>query len=200
MKGNLLVILLLFAGPNLFSQQTKRSGRLSSWRDTTYIPVVLRDSIVDSKVASVNIGKKAIIYIKLKPLLAEAKENLTNEFVRTEYNAIIHFLDSASLKGDTIFIDDYYNLSHFEYLVSSQLIEGNAKVLYKRQKSFVDTISHRLERYGGNADRFFYLADKRPFFAVNELSGILDNNHAVGSGQFQAYVKEGEKLASVRKE
>ena len=80
-------------------------------------------------------------------------------------------------------------------MISHQLVDGNAKVYYKKQKLFVDTITHRLERYGGNADRFFYLPDKRPFFAVQEFFGILDNNDDLfGKGHFDAYVKEGEKL------
>ena len=200
MRFSLLIILALFTWTALFSQKNNESRKLSSWQDTTYISVVLSDTISDSKVVSVNIGMKAIIYIKLTPLLAKAKETLTNEFVRDRYKTIIHFLDSASLKGDTIFIDNYFSLSHFEYLVSSQLIEGNAKVFYKRQRFFVDTILYRLERYGSKADRFFYLPDKRPFFAVTEIIGILDKNGAITSGHFQAYVKEGEKLASIRQE
>jgi hypothetical protein len=48
--------------------------------------------------------------------------------------------------------------------------------------------------------RFFYLPDKRPFFAVNEISGILDDNNVLISGHYQAYLKEGEKLASIRQE
>lgn len=200
MRYNLLIILLLITWTDLFSQKINTGEKLPSWQDTTFISVKLRDIITGSKVVSVDIGKKAIIYVKLKPLLAIARENLTNEFVRDWYKTIIDFLDSASLKGDTIFIEDYSSLRHFEYLVSSQLIEGNASVFYKRQKSFVDTISHRLERYGGKADRFFYLPDKRPFFAVSEISGILDKNNELGSGHFQAYLKEGEKLASIRQE
>jgi hypothetical protein len=114
--------------------------------------------------------------------------------------AIIDFLDSASLKSDTIFIDDYYKLRDFDYLVSGQLIKGNANVFYKKQKSYVDRIWYRLEKYGEHGDRFFYLTDKRPFFAVMELSGIIDDNDVFGRGHFQAYLKEGEKLASIRQE
>jgi len=200
MRYSLLIILSLLAWIDLFSQKTEDSGRLRPWQDTTYIPVVLRDTITNSQVVSVDIGKKAIIYLKLNPLLAKAKENLTKEFVRHSYKAIIDFLDSASLKADTIIIDDYYKLRHFDYLVSGQLIKGNANVFYKRQKSFVDRIWYRLEKYGEHADRFFYLPDKRPFFAVMELSGIIDDNDVLGKGHFQAYLEEGKKLASLRQE
>ena len=201
MKRILPFILLLFTVINLLGQDTSKSRKQSPWEDTSYIPVKLKDTLTDSKVVIVEIGKKAIIYIKLAPILAKAKQNLTNDFVRENYKIIIHFLDSAAAsKSDTIIITEYLTLRHFEYLVSSQLVEGNARVYYKRQQSFVDTISHRLERFGGRADRFFYLPDRRPFFAVTEFTGILDEDNDLGSGHLQAYVKEGKKLASLRKE
>jgi len=200
MRYCLLVLLTLLTWIDLFSQKNGKTVETALWADTTYILVILRDTLPNEKVVSVDIGNKAIIYLKLKPLLSKAKENLKNEFVRDECKTIIHFLDSASLKGDTISIENYYRLRYFDYLVSSQLLEGNASVFYKRQMSFVDTISHRLERYGGNADRFFYLPDKRPFFAVTEISGMIDKNDLQGSGHIQAYNKEGQKLASIRQE
>ena len=184
-----LIILVLFIPPAIFSQD-----------DTTYLPVTLKSNMDGDKIIAVEIGKKAIIFIPLQPVLEEAKANLQNEFIRKNNNDIIRFLNSASRNSDTIFIDNHYRLRRFEYLVSHQLEAGNAKVYYKREHAFVDTISHRLERYGGNADRFFYLPDRRPFFAVQEYSGILDSEDDLGQGHYTAYVNEGEKLASLRKE
>jgi hypothetical protein len=156
---------------------------------------------MDNKIVAVDIGKKATIFVHLKPMLVEARKNLSNDFVKDNYNKIIHYFDSVSLKSDTIFISDYFKLPHFEYLISHQLTDGNAKIFYKKQQSFVDTILHRLERYGGNADRFFYLPDRRPFFAVTEMTGILvQGEDLLNNGHFDAYVKEGEKLQSIRKE
>jgi len=60
--------------------------------------------------------------------------------------------------GDSIFIAAY-QLGDFEYLVSNQIKAGMAKVYYKKQHLFVDTVYHRLERFGGDADRFFYLPE-----------------------------------------
>jgi hypothetical protein len=200
MRDFFILQLLLFLSVDLFGQRTRSKENKVSWQDTTYIHIALVDTINNGKVVAVNIGEKATIYVKVKPLLADANESLTNDFVRDKYEAIIHFLDSVSNKSDTIFIDNFYNMRHFEYLVSDQLIKGNARVFYKRQKSFVDSISHRLERYGENAVRFFYLPDKRPFFAVLEMSGILDDKLSTGPGHYQEYLKEGEKLASIRKE
>ena len=201
MRHLIITISLLFVTSTLLSQRTKKRGHISSWHDRTFIPVVLKDTIVDDKIVAVEIGSKAIIYIKLKPLIFEANENLSNDFSKDAYKNIIHFFDSASLESDTIFIEDYYDLDHFEYLVAHQLTDGNAKVYYKKKKVFVDTITHRLERYGGNADRFFYLPDKRPFFAVTEYIGIIDKvGDFSNKGHLEAYIKEGEKLASVQEE
>ena len=196
MRHILLIISTLLITTTLLGQQQKEKGSKSSWHDTTFILVKLQDTINDTKTVAVEIGKKAIIYLKLKPILEEAKDPL-NDFVKDKYNRILNYFDSAALKSDTIFIKDYYNLKHFEYLISNQLIGGNAKVFYKKQKIFVDTISHRLERYGGNADRFFYLPDRRPFFSVLEFIGILDKNNILGTGHFDAYIKEAEKLRAV---
>lgn len=75
------------------------------------------------------------------------------------------------------------------------------KFIIKNQKAFIDTITHRLERYGGDAIRFFYLPDRRPFFAAKEFSGIPDNDDKpFRKGRFEEYVKEGEKLQSLRKQ
>ena len=201
MRHTITIISILFLTTNLFGQKTNKRGSTSSWRDTTLIPVKLSDTIKDNKVVAVDIGKKATIFVKLRSMLVEARENLSNDFVKENYTKIIRYFDSASLKSDTIFISDYYKLRHFEYLVSHQLTAGNARVYYKKQKTFVDTISHRLERYGGNADRFFYLPDRRPFFAVPEMTGILvPGEDLLNNVHFDAYVKEGEKLQSIRKE
>jgi len=201
MRHTLIFIPLLFVTTNLFSQKTKKRGSSSSWRDTTFIPVVLNDTINDNKVVAVDIGKKATIYLNLKPMLLEAKENLSNDYVKEYYETIIRYLDSSASKSDTIFIDNYHKLGHFEYLVSHQLTDGNAKVYYKKQKTFIYTITHRLERYGGDAVRFFYLPDRRPFFAATEFTGMLDNeDEPFRKGRLDEYVKEGEKLQSLRKE
>jgi hypothetical protein len=196
-KITIIISLLLFS-LNLFSQKAKRNLTKPSWKDIKFISVELKNNIKDNKIVAVDIGQKAIIYLNLKPMITEAKANLSNDFVKEYYQKIIYFFDSASLKSDTVFIDEYYKLRHLEYLVSHQLLKGHAKVYYKKQKSFVDTVTHRLERYGGNAERFFYLPDKRPFFAVLEFSGILDDNDDLsGKGHLDAYIKEGEKLANI---
>jgi hypothetical protein len=201
MRHKIITLSLFLFSLTLFSQKPKKISSTSAWKDTTFVSVALDVTVKDPRVVAIDIGQKAIIYVNVKQLLMEAKAGLSNEFIRKHHQTIIHFLDSASSKSDTICIQNYYILPHLEYLVSEQLVEGRAKVFYKKQKSFVDTITYRLERYGGNADRFFYLPDKRPFFAIQEFSGIFDSgDDLLSKARYDAYVREGEKLQSLRKE
>jgi hypothetical protein len=201
MRNFLIVIAIFVLSSSAFGQKTKRRRNASPWADTTLIIVKLHDKINDNKIVAVEVGRKATIYVKLKPMRDEVKKDLSDDPINQDHKKIIRYFDSASLKGDTISVGEYLYLPGLAYLLSHQLIEGNAKIYYKKQQSFVDTIFHRLERYGGNADRFFYLPDKRPFFAVRELSGILDKKYNFfNTGRFEAYVAEGEKLRSIRDE
>ena len=169
MREFIIVIFIFYTSTNLFSQRER-----SSWKDTTFIPIVLNDTIRDKKVVIVNIGEKAIIYLKFRPLMSEAKENLKNDFIRSDNKKIIRFLNSKSKGSDTIFISNLFDLPHFKYLVTQQLLDGNAKVFYKKEKILVDTIYQRLEKFGEHAQRFFYFFDKRAFFASLEYTGIIE--------------------------
>jgi hypothetical protein len=91
-------------------------------------------------------------------------------------------------------------LDHLDYLVSVELKNGNTRVFYKKQKTFVSTISHRLERYGKYAHRFFYFPDKRPFFSTMELSGILDEKDPFALSDPKELEKVGTKLVELNKE
>lgn len=146
------------------------------------------------------IGEKATIYLGLNHVRKELNKE-ANDYVRQRYDKIIKFIDTAFAKKDTLVVDDYFSIEHFQYVISSQLKAGNALVYYNRQQSFIDSISHRSERYGSTATRFYYLPDKRPFFAVREASGIIDDPEDMNDnrGYFDEYVKEGEKLQSLRK-
>jgi hypothetical protein len=92
---------------------------------------------------------------------------------------------------------ELYKLPNLEYLVSRQLQNGNARVFYNSQNAFIRSLSHRRERFGGHGDRFFYLPDKRPFFAVTEVSGIIDDEAFFSGRYYQDYLKEGVKMASL---
>ena len=181
--------------------QTKNTAQQKSdkydWTDTTFILVNLKDISKDKKIVAVDIGQKATIYLTAK-LLRQSSVEIINDFNKKELSKIIHILDSASLKSDTIYINPY--LMYFDHLVSEQLQNGNAKVFYKKTKSFVPTISNRLEKYGMYAWRFFYLPDKRPFFSAMEISGILDEENPFKLSDPKELEKVGEKLAGLRKE
>ena len=183
-----------------YAQNRIKPKASAPWNDTTLINVKLIDTITDSKVAIINIGEKAIIYIKVKPIIDQAKKYLTDDFIKKDYQIIIDYFDSASLKSDSIFIDEYFKLLYLHYIIDRELIDGNAKVYDKKNKIFVESISHRLERFGEHADRFFYLPDKRSFFFAMEYIGILDKQSMFPNSHYNDYIKEAEKLQSIRKE
>ncbi|MBI2722723.1 MAG: hypothetical protein HYX39_11170 [Bacteroidetes bacterium] len=147
---------------------------------------------------SYNIGEKAIIYLRNDSLLKYAKTSLSNciPSEKKDYSKIVKLLTSNKAINDTLFVNkDIYG---FDYLVSIQLLSGNAKVFYKKHKIFVDTISHRLEKYGMYAHRFYYLPDKRPFFSVMEYSGIIENGRYFSDPN--ELIKFAEKLRDSVKE
>ena len=189
---HILLFLTVFGSTNLFAQHKESS---SSWKDKKYISVTLTDTSRDKKIVIVEIGRKATIYLKLNLLRQNAIE-IKNDFNNEELTKIINILDSSSNVSDTAHIDNY--LSHFDYLVSQQLQDGNALVYYKKIKSFVPTISHRLEKYGMYAHRFFYLPDKRPFYSTMEYSGIIEDDKYFSNRN--ELIKVGEKLAGLRNE
>lgn len=179
------------------SQQADKKKTKKGAKDSAYIYVTLQN-IRPAKTLVINIGEKAKIYLDGETILKEANKRLSDDSNRT--SKIITSLDSMFSHSDTATIE-FYRLYPLEYFASTELQNGSAKVFYKKQNSFVDMISHRQERYGGNADRFFYLPDKRPFFFVVELVGIIDKKTGFFSGsRYEEYVKEGEKIKSIREQ
>lgn len=76
---------------------------------------------------------------------------------------------------DTAFTIDTSNFL-LEYLIGDEMKNGNAGVFYKKWHTFVDTV---MEIFG----------------IINRRSNAI-NPH----GHYQSYLREGEKLASLRKE
>ncbi|MBX2925040.1 MAG: hypothetical protein KF746_22755 [Chitinophagaceae bacterium] len=187
-----LLLFIVFVTKSLFAQHKKSSP---GWAETKFISVKLNDPTREKKIVAVEIGAKATIYLRLNMLRQNAID-IKDDFNNEDVSKIISILDSSSKFSDTIHIDNY--LSHFDYLVSQQLQSGNALVYYKKIKSFVPVISHRLEKYGMYAHRFFYLPDKRPFYSTMEYSGIIENNKYFSDPN--ELVKLGEKLAGLSKE
>lgn len=149
--------------------------------DSAFTSVHLKDDVSDKKVVVVKAGQRAIIYLKAKLLIQWALEN-TNDFNRAELSPIVARLQSIPPQRDTISIDlnwdnfDYWNdFDYFDFMVSEQLKSGNAKVFYNKTKSFVSTITYRLEKYDREGYRFFYLPDGRPFYRKSEFLVLIEN-------------------------
>ena len=197
MRQFLIFISFLLLSAQLFAQKTKKKQGESLQEDTAYILVPLNGRHF-SKTLMIQVGGKAKIYLAGDTIINEATKYLSNVLVKNEYSRIITFLDSSFSHSDTVSLQfyslDFFQLSNLEYLVSQQLQNGYAKVFYNRQNRFVDTISHRSERYGGHGDRFFYLPDKRAFFGIIEITGIIDNEAFLSGKYYQAYMEEGKKL------
>jgi len=186
------IILALFVTTYSFAQKKTKEP---NWADTTYILVKLLDTIKNNKIVVIDIGQKATIYLSAKLLKRDAIKS-SNDYNKKDITKIIVLLDRLSLKSDTIILDQF--MAHLDYLVSDELQNGYAKVFYKKQHIFVEGISHRLEKYGMYAHRFFYLPDKRPFFSTMEYSGIIEDGKYFSDPS--ELIKVGEKLASLRKQ
>ena len=195
---NFILLTNLFFGQTSTPQQNPNPKRDKyDWTDTTFVQVNLTPTIQDKKIVAVEIGQKATIYIS-KKLLRQNAVKSTSDYNKKYISKIIHAIDSSPAKNDTIFIDPY--LAHLDYLISDELQNGNAKVFYKKQKNFVLTISHRLEKYGKYAHRFFYLPDKRPFYSTMEMSGILDEKNPLALSDPNELEMVATKLAGLYKE
>lgn len=195
---NFILLTNFLFGQTSTPQQTPNPKRDKyDWTDTTFILVNLTSAIQDKKIIAVDIGKKATIYIS-KNLLRQNAVKSVSDYNKADISIIIHFIDSAAAKTDTIFIDPY--LAHLDYLISDELQNGNAKVFYKKQNIFVPTISHRLEKYGKYAHRFFYLPDNRPFYSTQEISGILDEKNPYGFSDPKELEQGATKLAGLNEE
>lgn len=189
---SIFLTLFFFISIRISAQSTDEAN----WKDTTYILVNLIDSCDDKKIIVVEIGEKATIYLKLKLVKQNASEVL-NDFNKKDISITMRILNKKAIKNDSIVADQY--LGYMGYLISNQLQKGNAKVYYKKLKSFVSIISYRLEKYGMYAIRFFYLPDRRPFFSTMEYSGIIENDEVFKLSDPKELEKLGEKLSEMRK-
>ncbi len=170
-----LFITLICFSSCLFGQDSSHINSKAPWDDTAFIAVALNKSALQTKkIVVYNIGQKATVFVRTDSLISEAKAWRANciPAERKDFDKIISFLTQKSAKKDTIVVNDAK--LEFDNLIPSQILSGNARVFYRKYKIFVDTIYHRLEKYGMYAHRFFYLPDMRPFFSFMEYSGILE--------------------------
>jgi len=68
--------------------------------------VKLQDLSTDKKIAVIDIGQKATVYMS-EPLLRQTAVQVLNDFNKKEISKIIQLLDSKSLKSDTITLDQF---------------------------------------------------------------------------------------------
>ena len=167
----------------------------SPWSDTTFIIVKLQDTSLGKKIVVIDIGQKATIFLN-ESVLKAATDSLQNDFNKKYISKITRLLNADSKKMDTIYLDPY--MEELDYVVGTLLKQGRAYVYYKKQKAIVPYISHRLEKYGMYAHRFFYLPDGRPFFSWMEYSGIIEDHKYFSDPK--ELEKLGAKLAGLRKE
>jgi hypothetical protein len=190
----LFLAALLASGISLPAQSQSNSSPF----DTGFKTVRLRDTLPTNKIACLDMGEKAAIFLMTDSLITAGRRLDANGF----FTSIIQFLDSATLRSDTVRITIDRSNWRIENLIAAELEKGIARVYYKKRHTFVDYISHRLELYGEHGDRFFYLPDQRPFFFIMEYSGIIRHQSDLSNpgNNYEAYLQEGKKLASLRKE
>jgi hypothetical protein len=164
-------------------------------RDTAFAVVQL-NTLTVSKTLMIIVGQKAKVYVSGDSILKELENYPSNDFMKSRYKRINEFLDSSFRINDTA-TALIFQLFGLEDLVAGQLKRGLAKVYYIKEQTFVDIIYHRLERYGSDADRFFYLPDKRPFFFNKEMSGIIDSKAMFSGKYYEEYKNQGDKLLSL---
>jgi hypothetical protein len=185
----ILLILLLFASPDLLAQKRKRIKDQLPRYDTTFTIVNLDTNFSKNQILVYELGEKAILFFPFQILKKEAKE--IND------TTAIRYLDSIDNSKDTIAIDFRSPYFDIQYHLSMLLKKGNVKIFYKRENSFVSNIMHRQERYGKYVNRFFYLPDHRPFYSIMEEivylgPGVLSN--------YNELINLGDKLKSLYKQ
>jgi len=174
-KFKLSCLLLLLLSANAFAQDTAHVKKKYPFDNDTLAIVKLFTKFSDQTVLAFETGRDAIIYVDENSIRKQAAKDTVNEwdYLKQAGKNVIAMLDSSAKHGDTIFIEGYD--SHFERLLSNQVVKGDAMVYDKQAKHFVPVIFHRLERTLSIADRVFYFTGKRCFFRVQELIGVLPN-------------------------
>ena len=199
---HLLTIILFCAISTLAFGQVDSPARKMPGADTAFKIVDLRSASLGNKIISFKPGGKAIIYLSASSILNAIKEStagtiVVGDEIIKENNSLSKKIVSLSKKKDTAEMDDVYR---FRYIVATELINGHAKVFYKKEKSFVPTISHRLEGYGKfNADRFFYLPNRMPFFSVMSFAKASDHEKSDAEKK-EELIKRAEKLKQITEE
>ncbi len=194
-----VLILGLVAVTSFASAQSDTVHMNTNWDDTTYYPIKLY-GFTAQRILEYNFGHNAAILLDydfvLKACMADtAEEGYFGEKAKESLRVLDSLL--AVYRDDTI-VDNEYS-SGIRHIMAKCINKGDVKVFDKGKQVYVDVITNRLERYGEMADRFYYLPGIKPFYSVDEYSGIIDNPTDTASvrrhkNHYKEYVKMGEKL------
>jgi len=141
-----------------------------NWKDSTYYFIKLEGIKTGEKILQYNNLRPAIIYLNFNEVRNSCVERSKTQKVNEEYKELLEILDTTDAGKDTVKTNLYKH--ELDNLVSELLMIGHAKIYSISQKSNVDSISFRMEKYSSEAWRFYYLPDTKPFFGFLEFDGI----------------------------
>lgn len=160
--------------------------------DTVYKPITLKKELA-GKTIEYNPGTNATIYIQWVDARALCQGSNSR---KEEYDSLASRLDYLDKKVKTIKVSDG-SFGVMNYIVSDLLRQGKAKVYDNVSGHYLDSVTCRLERFGSEADRVFYLPEGIPFFAVQEYSGIQNGTASPWSTNEKDYPKLYDMLRTI---
>ena len=146
-----------------------------NWKDSTYKIIPLQNKLTGKRIIEYNGLRPAIIFLAYDDVRNTCLERLKNEPGKEEYKELLNYFDSTTTGKDTLKLSE--NNNELNNLVSDLLMKGQAKVFGINRQKFMDSISYRVEKYGTELWRFYYLPYKSPFFAIMESSAIVEENN-----------------------
>ncbi|RAW00275.1 hypothetical protein [Pseudochryseolinea flava] len=190
-----LTIVLIFLSYHTSAQNTLRES--TKWTDTTYTSVNLQAIPFGERIIHYDYGKVASIYLSYDNVQDVCKK-WTKMGWGHRYKDLLKTVKSMATKSDTIKV--YECSKELDYVTAELLSSGSGQVYDKFHGQSVSLIAHRLERYGSQAHRFYYLPDGRAFFAVCELTAILDPDPIQAlQKNYHEYIGLGDRLQEIGK-
>lgn len=144
-----------------------------NWKDSTYYFVKLQKNISGEKILQYNNLRPAIIYLDFNEVRNSCVKRSKTQKVNEEYRELIEILDATDAGKDTVKTNIYKQ--ELDNVVSDLLMKGQAQVYSLSQKTTIDSVSYRMEKFSSEGWRFYYLPDKKPFFGVLVIDGIEEN-------------------------
>ena len=136
-----------------------------------------------------------MIYLSTSDLLNEinVRSATADDNFTKKWKSLSEKIISLSKKKDTA---EMNNIDVFVSIVGSEIKKGHAKVYYKKENSFVPTVTYRAEKYDRFVYRFFYLPGGQPFFSAM----IFDFIPANEKNREEQLAKLNEKLKEIDRE